>query len=104
MTDNIGDHIREWLKKEKKADIIEEYVRQEAELQRAYQERNEMRDALKKQVQTQLANNKPDYPVNVSLSLDLWPPKDWFRFQVENSWNVRYFQVNLGPLRLDIFE
>lgn len=38
-----------------------------------------------------------------SLSFDFWPPSDWARFGVTN-WNPgKYFQLYIGPIRLDIY-
>lgn len=38
-----------------------------------------------------------------SLCFDFWPPKDWFRLGITH-WNPgRYFQLRIGPIRLDFF-
>lgn len=36
-----------------------------------------------------------------SVSLDYWPPQDWFRLKYYPYKNGKSFQLNLGPIRID---
>lgn len=39
-----------------------------------------------------------------SLVFDFWPPRDWFRFSI-NKWGPgKYFQLCVGPIRLDFWQ
>lgn len=40
----------------------------------------------------------------MTFSLDLWPLKDWFRLSVSPFQPGRYFQLCIGPFRIDFFE
>lgn len=38
------------------------------------------------------------------ISFDFWPISDWLRLDLKKWEPGRYFQVNIGPMRLDFFE
>ena len=44
----------------------------------------------------------------VTVSLDLWPMRDWFRLEVDDprkySEQGYYWQALLGPVRVDVFD
>lgn len=38
-----------------------------------------------------------------SVCFDYWPPSDWTRLNIKR-WNPgKYFQVNIGPIRIEWF-
>lgn len=39
-----------------------------------------------------------------ALCLDLWPLSDWFRLRFDRFKPGRYFQLCVGPIRLDFYE
>lgn len=40
----------------------------------------------------------------LTVSLDLWPPRDWFRLKLVR-WNPgQYAQLYVGPFRVDFFQ
>lgn len=46
----------------------------------------------------------PKHPKCLSISLDLWPLGEWWRFNWKG-WNPgKYAQLNIGPLRVDFFQ
>ena len=96
-SDEWKEMNRKSLLREKKEFLVDLIEQGTEELERAYRDRNAFRARLEEY-------EKPSYPTNVSVTLDAWPPRDWFRFQWTNDWSVRYFQVAIGPIRLDIFE
>lgn len=38
------------------------------------------------------------------ICFDFWPPSDWKRFSLKKWKPGRYFQLCIGPIRVEVFE
>ena len=60
---------------------------------------NKMYEAERKVMQ---AERKRNYAG--ALSFDYWPPSDWVRLKLDKFDPGKYFQLCVGPIRLDFWE
>lgn len=63
-----------------------------------------MSPLLLETVEEEMRQKRPEPKYSVCATLDVWPPRDWWRFKLDR-WNPgRYFQLCVGPIRIDVFE
>lgn len=82
-------------------DVLTEKV---ANFMRIIKDQDEQIWDLEAKLNESKKSKKPKSPKYAGgISFDLWPLSDWFRFSID-TWNPgRYFQLCIGPIRVELF-
>lgn len=108
LTNNILDKI----------EVIKEYDNDNKRLHETVRDNDDLVKGLRREIEgldeyigllltpsepkkVKKTRREPKYAADIAL--DFWPPSDWVRFSLSKFRPGRYFQVCIGPLRMEFY-